>query len=395
MAVEVLQRVLTQFKSEAGEFVGGPVELPADIDVDKLQLVCNALLQSKDQVPYAFYIKDTEITANLKKTLELEKDLFESEKVLEIIYAPQAVFRVRAVTRCTSSIPGHSEPVISCAFSCDGRQLASGSGDMSVRFWDVNTETPQHTCTGHKHWVLFIAWSPNGQKLASADKNGMVLLWDPKTGLQIGKPLMGHKQWVTFMSWEPLHQNVECRRLATSSKDATVRVWDTILYNCLFVLSVHTQSITSVKWGGSGLIYTSSQDRTIKVWRADDGVMCRSLEGHAHWVNMLALSTDYAIRTGAFDPSKPLDNESATADELKARATARYEEARGDGERLVSGSDDFTLFLWKPETDKKSVARMTGHQQLVNDVKFSPDGRLICSASFDKSIKVWDGKTGK
>jgi len=39
-------------------------------------------------------------------------------------------------------------------------------------------------------------------------------------------------------------------------------------------------------------------------------------------------------------------------------------------------------------------ARMIGHQQLVNDVKFSPDSRLIASASFDKSIKIWDGKTG-
>lgn len=38
---------------------------------------------------------------------------------------------------------------------------------------------------------------------------------------------------------------------------------------------------------------------------------------------------------------------------------------------------------------------MSGHQQLINDVKFSPNGRLIASASFDKSIKLWDGNTGK
>ena len=73
---------------------------------------------------------------------------------------------------------------------------------------------------------------------------------------------------------------------------------------------------------------------------------------------------------------------------------------------LVSGSDDFTLFLWKPGSEKTPVARMTGlrlqkyvdimwqpyfhagHQQLVNDVKFSPDARLVASASFDKSIRV-------
>ena len=53
------------------------------------------------------------------------------------------------------------------------------------------------------------------------------------------------------------------------------------------------------------------------------------------------------------------------------------------------------MFLWNPEVDRKCVERMTGHHQLINDVKFSPDARIIASASFDKSIKLWDGKTGK
>ena len=54
------------------------------------------------------------------------------------------------------------------------RSLASGSGDTTVRFWDIFTETPLHTCKGHKHWILSIAWSPDGKKLASGCKNGQV-----------------------------------------------------------------------------------------------------------------------------------------------------------------------------------------------------------------------------
>lgn len=67
-----------------------------------------------------------------------------------------------------------------------------------------------------------------------------------------------------------LYRNAECRRLASSSKDCTVRVWDIVTYQSIYVLSSHTASVTCVKWGGSGLIYSSSQDRTIRVWRAQD-----------------------------------------------------------------------------------------------------------------------------
>lgn len=134
------------------------------------------------------------------------------------------------------------------------------------------------------------------------------------------------------------------------------------------------------------------------MWRAKDGILCRTLEGHAHWVNTLALSTDYVLRIGAFDPVKDTNKSIECSDKIKSQefALKRYHDViEAYGERLVSGSDDFTLFLWNPEKEKKPLARLTGHQQLVNDVKFSPDGRIIASASFDKSIKLWEAKTGK
>lgn len=270
MDIESTQRILTQLKNESGEDIGTAIDIPIDVSVEKLQLVCNAINSSEEPVPFAFFINGDEITTSLDQTLQKHKDLFSSEKLLEIICLPQAVYRVKSVTRCSSSMPGHTEPVISAAFSCDGRKLASGSGDTTVRFWDVQTETPLHTCKGHSHWVLCIAWSPDGKKLASACKNGSVIIWNSETGKQVGNTLNGHKQWVNYLSWEPYHSDHSCRRVASAGKDGTIRIWDAVMSKSLMVLTSHTQSVTCVKWGGCGLIYSSSQDRSIRVWRSSD-----------------------------------------------------------------------------------------------------------------------------
>lgn len=100
--------------------------------------------------------------------------MIEFLQTIRLVYLPQAVFTVRPVTRCTSSLPGHEQPVLSAQFSPNGQHLASGSGDKTVRLWDLQTELPFKTCEGHSNWVLGIAWAPNGKKLASCCKNGVV-----------------------------------------------------------------------------------------------------------------------------------------------------------------------------------------------------------------------------
>ncbi|XP_055383070.1 protein Notchless [Condylostylus longicornis] len=390
----VPQTLQARFISEEGIEAGAPFDLPSEINVEQLGLICNALLENEEPIPYKFFTNDDEIVTSLSKTVDLKK--IDTENVIDIIYQPQAVFKVRPVTRCTSSMPGHAEAVVSIGFSPNGKHLASGSGDTTVRLWDLNTETPHFTCKGHKQWVLCVVWSPDGLKLASACKAGTVIIWDPETGQQMGKSLTGHKKWINCLSWEPYHKNPECRRLASAGQDGDVRIWDIVTVKCERVISGHTASVTAVRWGGNGLLYTSSKDRTIKMWRAEDGALCRTFTGHGHWVNNLALSTDYVLRTGPYHPvlDRNKSYENCKMDELRKMAFERYQKVCPDGiESLVSCSDDFTLSLWRANQNQ-SVQRMTGHQNVVNDVKYSPDNKMIASASFDKSVRLWRAHDG-
>ena len=407
-----------------------------------------SLLGNEENEKYAFYVNETEIKATLGNTIEDIKA--SDESVINVIYSPVAVFKVRPVTRCSTEMNGHAEAILATQFSPEGRYLASGSGDTTVRLWDLTTESPQATLEGHKDHVLVIAWAPNAQYIASGCKKGQIILWSGSTGKQLGAALKGHSSFITGLSWEPLHINGQARKFVSSSKDTRLIIWDAHTRQKLITLSNHSKSVTCCLWGGQGLIYSGSQDRTIGVWRPD-GVYCRGLKGHAHWVNALAVNTQYVTRTGAFEPAEAQQSNKLPTDEkiLKEKAKKRYDaflKAIGGFERLCSGkaesysrnnnvlaSDDFTLYMWKPESEKKPDQRLTGHQATINDVKFSPDARYIGSgessdydflelkfmklqllarinlfvvsynykilntykASFDKSVKLWCGKTGK
>jgi len=209
--------------------------------------------------------------------------------------------------------------------------------------------------------------------------------------------MKGHTKWVSSLAWEPYHlQEPGKPRIASASKDATVRIWDVISRRIEMVLSGHKGSVSCVRWGGTGLIYTSSHDKTVKVWNASNGTLAHTLSPHAHWVNHLALSTDFVLRTAYHDHTGDIPS---TDTEKRKKAKERFEKAAKINntviERLVTASDDFTMYLWEPSSSTKPVARLLGHQKQVNHVTFSPDGLFIASAGFDNHVKLWNARDGK
>ena len=108
-----------------------PLDLPIHSNIKQLEALINSLLNNSDKLPYAFYIHDIEIINSLEETVsELvnERKDINMEDILSISYQPLSVFRVRPVTRCSETMPGHTDAVLHVSYSPDGERLASGSG---------------------------------------------------------------------------------------------------------------------------------------------------------------------------------------------------------------------------------------------------------------------------
>lgn len=409
-----------RFLDSDGKQMADVIEVPlADASEKNLSLLLNTLLtrvcldcirgkyiadipkEREEFLPYRFriHIPDSDIIVDTYPTDLLQllrshgiENPFETTVTLSA--EPQAVFKVKAVTRMSHRIPGHGEAILAAQFSpASSSRLATGSGDKTARIWDTDTGTPKYTLSGHTHWVLCVSWSPDAKRLATGSMDKSVRLWDPETGKQVGSALTGHAKWVTNVAWEPYHLWREgTPRLASASKDGSIRLWVVNTGKTEHVLSGHKSSVSCVKWGGTGLVYSASHDKTVRVWDAEKGILVHTLSAHAHWVNHLALSSDFALRTAFYDHTPVPDTDEGKRNKAKERFEKAAKVQGKVAERLVSASDDFTMYLWDPSQGTKPVARMVGHQKQVNHVVFSPDGSLIASAGWDNHTKVWSAR---
>lgn len=246
---------------------------------------------------------------------------------------------------------GHRGVVVCVAYFPDGRRIVSGSGDRSIRIWDVDSGQCLHILEGHTEGVWQLAVSQDGRFIASAAHDGLVRVWDGENGtfLRTLHGQSGYAMSVAFSS--------DGSHIVGGTSNYCVGIWETESGECLQALEAKRQGSSffgeALALANDGKIASSVDIKSIIVW--GENFVELLLKGHTGQICCMDFSPD--------------------------------------SRQLVSGAYENAARVWDLESGN-CLFVLEGHSKHVRSVCYSPDGCHILSGSEDNSLRLWDAKTG-
>ena len=257
-------------------------------------------------------------------------------------------------------LEGHTGAVTSVSFRPDGKLLASGGWDKTVRLWDVEAQKEIAVLRGHNDMVRSVSFSPDGKLLASGGG---------KAPGVIGR-----------------------------QGDNNIRLWDVEAQKEAAVLKGHTDTVNSVCFSPDGKLLASGggwDDKTIRFWDVENKKEIAALKGHNQAVVSVSFSPDGKLLASVdYNSIRLWDVETQkTIDTFRGAFTASFSP---DGKRLsygITGKGEGSIRIRDIET-QKDIAMPKGHNRPVESIFFSPDGKSLVSGSVC-SVRLWDVENKK
>jgi WD40 repeat protein len=232
-------------------------------------------------------------------------------------------------------------------FSPNGHELAVGLQEASLQFIDLVTRATR-TLRGSDDQITAVAYSPDASFLASGGPSGRVVLWDLKRGslTRLGEPadpIMG----IGFSSGGSL--------LAAGDARGRIVQWDARSHTVIARQQTAADKVLDIAFSSDGRrAALSSRDNKILLW--DLGAQAPLLELSGPFNGLV------------FGP---------------------------DGSLLAAGGFDGDVYLWQKVGDGRPPQVLRGHQQRVAHLAASSDGRLLASASADRTVRLWSLPEGR
>jgi WD40 repeat protein len=320
------------------------------------------------------------------------------------------------------TIPGHSDEIYSVTFSPNGQLLASSSGDKTVKLWNWETGRLLRTLSGHADKVYSVTFSPDGQTLASSSADKTIRIWDLSTGTEL------HTSSIDLTEFNAL-KNYNDRTFVTDiigeakSWSFSWEPLDLLFQEIYLPLDLLFQKIylDSILIADEQILVIGDGFR-IEFWNLATGELQSCLgnseifsnqnsESFSNQYHSLAISPEAKTVAGGCEDGTIKIFEIATGKllyNLSGHSKSVFSIAFSpDGQMLASGSRDGLVNIWQvfPVAESDAIIRktqcwscintLTEHSNSISSVAVSPNGQILASASWDKTIKLWNLHNGE